>query len=64
MGCEVWYAAIVGSSMRTRWGTSFWFYGLLMASIRVQGKAAFLAHSPKYTGTPYTTGAAPLRYRK
>jgi hypothetical protein len=23
-----------------------------------------LDHSPKYTGTPYTTGAAPLRYRR
>jgi hypothetical protein len=21
-------------------------------------------HSPRYTGTPYTTGAAPFRYRK
>jgi hypothetical protein len=27
-------------------------------------KALYLDHSPKYSGTPYTTGAAPLRYRK
>jgi hypothetical protein len=51
MGCEVWYTAI-GSSMETRWGTSFWFYDMLMASIREQGKTTRLDHSPKYTGTP------------
>jgi hypothetical protein len=46
MGCEVWYTAI-GSSMGTRWGTSFWFYDMLMASIREQGKTTRLDHSPK-----------------
>jgi hypothetical protein len=42
-------------------------YGLVYSWPTTERRKASLLcldHSPKYTGTPYTTGAAPLRYRR
>lgn len=38
--------------------------GYVLRSNATKETKAYAAQSPKYTGTPYTTGAAPFRYRR
>jgi hypothetical protein len=58
----------IGSSMGNALGygnliTMVWSTHGLLQKERPP-RLPYLDHSPKYTGTPYTTGAAPLRYRR